>query len=129
MAILVTMTPCSLEVPLRSGDARFPARGHGRDPLARRGKLFGVEPVAHLAAVALFRDQSRVPEDAEMLRDGLPAHRQALRELRRGGGSRGQPTHQLAARGIREGYENVLLHVQPNGCTFVGAASSAERLA
>src|SRR2546425_9791603 len=86
MAILVTMTPCSLEVPLRSGDARFPARGHGRDPLARRGKLFGVEPVAHLAAVALFRDQSRVPEDAEMLRDGLPAHRQARRAAGGGGG-------------------------------------------
>ena len=53
-----------------------------------------------------------------MLRDGLPAHRQALRELRRGGGSRGQPAHQLAAGGIGERGEDVLLHMQPYGCTF-----------
>ena len=52
---------------------------------------------------------ARVPEDAEMLRHRLAAHRQALRQLCRGRRTRGQPADQLASSRVAKRGEDILL--------------------
>src|SRR6266571_7805190 len=107
-----------LDIALQSLQTRLPPRRHGRQPLARRSESLRFERIADVTARSLARDEPRFTEHVQVLRDGLTADRKALRELRRRGRPYREPAHKLAPSGIGERGEDVLLHVQPYGCTW-----------
>ena len=51
-----------------------------RDPVAHRAKTFGDEVISAFAAVPLLGHQSRIEQDAKVLRDRRPAHLEMHRD-------------------------------------------------
>src|SRR5712691_788843 len=117
MSSFVVTTFSFFHVALQPAEARLPARRDVRDPFADRREPTRLEPVPNLAPASLPRDHSRLAEKRQVFGDGLAADRQAVRKLRRGGGPSREPAHQLTAGRISERGEEILLHVQPDGCT------------
>src|SRR5881397_1056639 len=117
-----------LDIALQPLQTRLPARRHGRQPFAGGGETLRFERIVDVTARSLARDEARFTEHLQVLRDGLTADRKAPCELRRGCRPHREPAHELSPRGIGECGEDVLLHVQPYGCTWLADCQTGRGL-
>src|SRR5262249_39621244 len=82
-----------------------------RDPIAHRAESFGDETVATLPAVSPLGYKSGIEQDAEVLRNGRPAHLEMSRNRVDGAVGLDQEIEHPATRGMADRSEHIGLAI------------------
>lgn len=83
-----------------------------RDPLPYRAEAFGDEVVAPLSAMALFRHETGIKQDAQVLGDGWAAHLELSRNRVDGAIGQGKEIQHPAPRGMADCPKDILLAIE-----------------
>ncbi|HEY8508955.1 MAG TPA: hypothetical protein VIL32_11400 [Steroidobacteraceae bacterium] len=113
---------CDIGCPLRSGRCLDRARGFKPggecgerfapeliEPPAQLSEAMGIDVVDATRPFGTVRDESRLLQYFQMLRDRRPAHRHQLRDLTDGARSRAQLLEHLPAGGICKGCKGLFV--------------------